>query len=670
MAACGRSPPGSGPVVLYPSIPASIISELENAFETVHPHVDLQVYRAGITLVHESAQEVVIFAVHTERQLHLAPGVTRPLDGILDVEALRGGQVLVQHHLRQISHPASAEEAMQRGGVPSYLAAPLIVQDKLIGALALGFETPDGPLAEHLDVVAEIAGQIAMTLQQARLRANLQNERTRLRTTVERVPEGLVLLDADRRILVANPAARDCLPELVDRPRGDTLESLGCHPLDDLLEGNRDDIPRETELPGPTHRVLELLVRPVGDGDHQDQGWVLTARDVTQEREAQEYAHRQERLAAVGQLAGGIAHDFTNFLTSMMLYSNLILRDQDLPLHLKPAAETIIAECVRASDLIRRILDVSRRFPMALQRVDLVEFLGEVLQILESTFPETINLVTEIEPSTCPIQAYPTRIQQVVANLATNARDAMPGCGELTISLSSETTSPGDEKLVTGMPTGDWVRLAVSDTGTGMTADVKDRIFEPFFTTKEPGAGTGLGLAQVYGIVTHRHGLINPETEPGQGTAVYVYLPVPEPTEADQPEAPPAAATAGSGETVLLVEDHDAIRDAGRRVLEHLGYRAILAANGEEALDLLRTTSVDLVITDIVTPRMGGQDLRRALADTQAGLPVVAITGRAVDRDYQELGDLGSSDILIKPLDPTGMARTIRPLLDESSDAS
>jgi len=233
MAACGRSPPGSGPVVLYPSIPASIISELENASETGHPHVD----RAGITLVHESAQEVVIFAVHTERQLDLAPGVTRPLHGILDVEALRGGQVLVQHHLRQISHPASAEEAMQRGGVPSYLAAPLIVQDKLIGALALGFETPDGPLAEHLDVVAEIAGQIAMTLQQARLRADLQNERTPLRTTVERVPEGLVLLDADRRILVANPAARDCLPELVDRPRGDTLESLGCHPLDDLLEG-------------------------------------------------------------------------------------------------------------------------------------------------------------------------------------------------------------------------------------------------------------------------------------------------------------------------------------------------------------------------------------------------------------------------------------------------
>ncbi len=510
----------------------------------------------------------------------------------------------------------------------------------------------------------KIAQLEAVALRQARLSAELATERRRLETTVEYIPAGILLLDAEQRILVANPAAQRYLPILTDASKGDVLAHLADRPLEGLLASSPEGLWHEIEIPGPPHRVFEVLARPVAEKKRPPEGWVLAVRDVTEERKSQERVQQQERLAAVGRLAGGIAHDFNNFLGTIMLYGNMLLYDADLSPELASAAETIVAECGRASDLVGQILDFSRRSAMEVQSVDLVSFLGEVLEILRNTLPENIRLITEIAPDTCLVHADPTRIQQVMMNLAINARDAMAEGGDLRVVISRTTVASSEDAPVAGMDPGAWVCLAVSDTGTGMTEEVKGRIFEPFFTTKERGEGTGLGLAQVYGIVTHHGGFIEVETEPDVGTTFYVYLPVHEAGQEEVAEEVSSLAS-GRGEVVLLVEDHENLRKAGRQTLEALGYRALTAANGREALDTLQEAAVDLVITDVVMPDMGGEALMQALSEMYPDLPVLAFTGYRFKEDHQRLREAGFAEVLLKPLDASILARAMRRALDE-----
>jgi signal transduction histidine kinase len=202
-----------------------------------------------------------------------------------------------------------------------------------------------------------------------------------------------------------------------------------------------------------------------------------------------------------------------------------VRRADDLAPHLVPAVETIIAESARASDLVQQILDFSRPSALKVESVDLVSLLNKALDVLDTTLPEDVDLVTAMEAESCPVEADPTRLHQVVMNLINNARDAMPDGGCLRIALSPLTVKPDGDPPVAGMEPGDWARLTVSDDGVGMTEEVKARIFEPFFTTKGRGEGTGLGLAQVYGIVEQHAGHIDVETEPGVGSAFHVYLP-------------------------------------------------------------------------------------------------------------------------------------------------
>jgi two-component system cell cycle sensor histidine kinase/response regulator CckA len=253
-------------------------------------------------------------------------------------------------------------------------------------------------------------------------------------------------------------------------------------------------------------------------------------RYAIERKQAKEHMQRQERLAAVGQLAGGIAHDFNNFLTSIMLHTHILTHMQDVPSEAKSIAETITSESHRAAQLVRQILDFSRRSMMETKPIDLAAFLNETVNILRKTLPENIQLLVEAEGGEYIVKADPTRIQQVVMNLALNARDAMPHGGKLRISLSKVQTMPGEQLDVaemwsTDMPPGKWVCLAISDTGVGMTEKTQAHLFEPFFTTKGL-EGTGLGLAQVYGIVKQHGGYIGVDTELGRGTTFRIYLPV------------------------------------------------------------------------------------------------------------------------------------------------
>lgn len=252
-------------------------------------------------------------------------------------------------------------------------------------------------------------------------------------------------------------------------------------------------------------------------------------RYAIERKQAEEHLQQQERLAAVGQLAGGIAHDFNNFLTSIMLHTHILTHMEDVPEKAKSIAETITSESRRAAQLVRQILDFSRCSMVETEAIDLAVFLNETVNILRKTLPESIQLLVETEGDKYVVKADPTRVRQIVMNLALNAQDAMPQGGKLRIALSKVQTIPGEQLDVaetwsTNMPPEEWVCLAVSDTGVGMTEKTRSHLFEPFFTTKG-SKGTGLGLAQVYGIVKQHEGYIGVDTELGRGTTFRIYLP-------------------------------------------------------------------------------------------------------------------------------------------------
>jgi signal transduction histidine kinase/ActR/RegA family two-component response regulator len=526
-----------------------------------------------------------------------------------------------------------------------------------------------------------------------RLLAQIQGQARQVQQIVDTVPEGVLLLSTGGQVMLTNPTAVENLAVLANAKVGDILTHLGDCSLEELLASPPRGLWHEVTVDEPAPQHFEVIAKPVETG-LTTQGWVLVIRDVTQEREVQQRLHRQEQLAVVGQLAGGIAHDFNNLLTTIMLYAQMPLGKgrQDLSPNTTRALETILTESRRAAELVQQILDFSRRSPIQLHSVDLGPFIKDAVRVLERTIPENIGLQVEVEPeghivpdgaeaTLLTVNADPTRIQQVLMNLVVNARDAMPEGGELSIGLSRVEVRSDEAPPVAGMDAGDWVCLTISDTGTGISPEAQLHLFEPFFTTKKPGKGTGLGLAQVYGIVTQHGGHIGVETEVGKGTTFRIYLPASE-KEEDVADEEVLSIPEGQGETILLVEDNVTLREGGQSLLESLGYQVLTAANGGEALQVFeaeggvdpeqippgsdrRSRKIDLVITDLVMPEMGGRELIRELKKQAPDIKVLATTGYVMQEDLETLEKEGFLDVVHKPFDVDTLAQMIRQILDE-----
>jgi PAS domain S-box-containing protein len=514
----------------------------------------------------------------------------------------------------------------------------------------------------HCGFAHDITERKRLEEERERLLAQVREQAQQVQQIIDTVPEGVLLLDADMRVIVANPVAARDLTVLAGAEAGDTLTHLGDRPLAQLLARPPRGFWHEVVAEGSTPRHFEIIAKAVEAGSTVG-GWVLVIRDVTREREVEQQALQQERLAAVGQLAGGIAHDFNNLLTTILLYAHLPLGKHDLPPDVTRSLEAILEEAKRAASLVSQILDFSRRSPIKTQPLDLGPLVEETAQMLRRVLPENIRLDVGVDADNHVVDADPTRIQQVVMNLALNARDAMPEGGELRVALSRAGIRPGANPPVLGMPAGEWVCLTVADTGTGLSDEVQSHLFEPFFTTKPPGKGTGLGLAQVHGIVMQHKGHIGVETEAGKGTAFSIYLPA-HPGEAEEAAGEIAASPQGRGETILLVEDNAGLREASRRILESLGYRVLAAADGGEALAVCQSAGIDLVITDLVMPEVGGRELVQELRKTRPDLKALAITGYVLQQDVDELRREGFLDVVHKPFDVDAMARMVRRVLD------
>jgi nitrogen-specific signal transduction histidine kinase/CheY-like chemotaxis protein len=391
---------------------------------------------------------------------------------------------------------------------------------------------------------------------------------------------------------------------------------------------------------------------------------VLSLDDVTETRDVQVRAQTQDRLAAIGQLAAGIAHDFNNLLAVIVLHAEMGLLQGELSPRLRDYLGTILNQANRAGDLVQQVLDFSRRAVLERRPLRLGPFVAEQARLLARTLPESIAVCFADEEVDYTVSADPTRLQQVIVNLALNARDAMIDGGDLCFALELIDAEGAEGGPLPELREGRWVRLSVRDTGHGIPAQVLPHIFEPFYTTKAP-LGTGLGLAQVHGIVKQHEGEIDVVSEAGVGTTFALYLPA---IEAAPPEPPPTTEDAlplGHGETVLVVEDDAAVRMALVASLEQLDYQPAEARNGREALGVMarRGEEIALVLSDLIMPEMGGRALQAALREQGFTAPVVFLSGHPMDLEPLPAGAESPAPWLQKPVNLESLARLLARIL-------
>lgn len=488
-------------------------------------------------------------------------------------------------------------------------------------------------------------------------------EAQRLQQILDTMPEGVLLLDPVCRILNMNPTAEKLLPALTSAQKGDVLSEMGGRPLERLLQAAPQDYSWQEVASASGERLFELIGQPIKMGTVAN-GWVVILRDVTEERKRQQHLQMQQRLATVGQLAAGIAHDFNNIMAVISLYGDLLTKNpeherRDYYLH------TISEQAKHAARLISQILDFSRRSVMTRSKLDLRPFVKEAVKLLQRTLPETIEFHFDEPVGAYLVEADPTHLQQVLMNLALNARDAMPAGGALQIALTDFTLLAGEHAPVPDMAPGYWVCLSITDSGHGIPAQAIPHLFEPFFTTKKPGEGTGLGLAQVYGIVKQHNGEIAVSSEVGVGSTFTIYLPAVELVAKTAVPPQTSQLKKGGGQTILLVEDNEMPRNAIAEVLEILDYKVVQANNGAEALHLFaaHTHGIDLVLTDMVMPKMGGAELYAQLKALNQDVKVVVITGYPLEESGQKLLSQGIVAWIQKPFSTERLADIVHEVL-------
>jgi PAS domain S-box-containing protein len=502
----------------------------------------------------------------------------------------------------------------------------------------LCFEAVATNLLSHAAVDGVLVNMRDIT-ERKRLEADLVNAAEAWRRTVDGIRDALCLLDRDRRILRCNKA----MAALCGRPFEDLMGHTPC----EFIHGDKEpvkDCPvprlgsaggRETAEFETKGRRLQVVVDPVFDAAGNVEGAVHVITDVTERRALEAQLAQSQKMEAVGQLAGGVAHDFNNIL-SVILSTATILKDEEPPgSTIVPDLKEIIKAGERGATLARQLLTFSRRRPVSLAPVDLSSLVNNLWRLLQRLIGEDIALHLRLDPAIGEIEADPGGIEQVVMNLAVNARDAMPRGGELFVETKRAVFDEEYVRQHAGAAVGEYALLLVSDTGTGMTPEVKERIFEPFFTTKEAGKGTGLGLSTVFGIVKQHNGHVFVYSQPGRGTTFKVAFPLlmsqgqttAKPAEQVDPDA------LRGNETVLVVEDDPCVRRSVCRILGKFGYRLVEAEDGAEGIEKLRSAAapIDLLLTDVVLPKLSGSELAAKLGEISPKTKVLFMSGYTDD---------------------------------------
>jgi len=508
----------------------------------------------------------------------------------------------------------------------------------------------------------------------------LRQANDRLETLIASAPLAIYSTDAAGAVQTWNPAAARLFgwtaSEVVGRPLPTVPEENGaqCTGLRRRVMGgeslNGVEVVRRKKDGTPV--TASLSAAPLRDAEGRVTGILTLIQDVTDVKRLEQQFFQAQKMEAVGRLAGGVAHDFNNLLTAILGSTDLLL--ESLPADhpgREEAVETRKA-ALRAADLTRQLLAFSRQQVLAPRVLDLNEVVANMDRMLQRLIGEDVELRTVLARDLGAVRADPGQLEQVIVNLAVNARDAMPHGGSLTIETANVALAEAYMAAHSVVEPGSYVLLAVSDTGSGMDAAVQARVFEPFFTTKPKGQGTGLGLATVYGIVKQSGGYIWLYSELGRGTTFKVYLPrIDAPVESTRP-APVIPASLRGSEAILLVEDQEEVRKLVRRMLEGRGYRVLVAASGHEALRLAeqQAGAIHLLVTDVVMPGMSGREVALLLAPTHPTMKVLYLSGYT-DESVVRHGILEPGvAFLQKPFTAETLARKVREVLDSDHPRS
>ncbi|WP_225889909.1 hybrid sensor histidine kinase/response regulator [Indioceanicola profundi] len=530
----------------------------------------------------------------------------------------------------------------------------------------------------------EDGGQRTVTLirqagDTAELRMQLAREQHRFSRFFEFAPIGIALVDPDLKLVDCNQTFQSFAAKSLDEIRGKSVALLV--PRDQRADfvarlsavgGGGDvtpDQPLEVRIGGAGGPVVNIYVRRFdAEGDLGVPGLILHVVDMTGQKNLEAQFAQSQKMQAIGQLAGGVAHDFNNLLTAMIGFCDLLL------LRHKPGDHSFIdimqikQNANRAANLVRQLLAFSRQQTLQPRVLNITDVLGELSNLLRRLIGENIELRMVHGRDLGLVKVDQGQLEQVIINLAVNARDAMAGGGRLTITTSNFSAEKPVNRQTEVMPPGDYVVVEVQDTGCGIPKENLQRIFEPFFSTKEIGSGTGLGLSTVYGIVRQTGGFVFVDSVPGEGATFSIFLPrhvetVQTAAAAEAKERTPADLT-GMG-TILLVEDEDAVRVFGARALRNKGYHVMEARHAEQALELLRKDGVqiDLIITDVVMPQMDGPTLIKEVRKFRPEIKVIFISGYTEDRFRSAMDDGETLEFLPKPFSLKQLASKVKEVM-------
>jgi two-component system, cell cycle sensor histidine kinase and response regulator CckA len=606
---------------------------------------------------------------------------------VLELVAMRGRDALELHGSRAARGDGLAWRAMSEGrlvvsedyqadengasmfkgrGIQAGMSAPVHEAGRPVGSLTVASYQPGRRYSSiERDMLLAFADHASLALSDARSiqamrEADAARIQARFRSLVNSSSDMITVIDSGGQIVFASPSVERALVLPESGYEGTPLELL-IHPDDRsraiefiaaVARENAPGKPVEWRMRAADGTWMDVETTATGQLDDPDvQGIVLNSRNVTERKRLEAQLRQSQRLESVGQLAGGIAHDFNNFLSVIRGYARFLIEAMDEEEPLRSDAVEIDKAAERASRLTSQLLVFSRAEVVQRRVIDLADVLGGLTSLLARTVGENVSFQTEVERPLRRVEADATQMEQVLVNLVVNARDAMPSGGELRIELSNaDGTLDG----------ADAVRLTVRDTGDGMTAEVVERAFEPFYTTKPKGEGTGLGLATVYGIVTQTNGMIEIHSAPGAGTTIEVLLPATDAEPAGQPASAEGADGAQRGETILVVEDEDAVRRLTCRILTREGYTVLEAPDGRHALDTWdeHPGQIDLLLTDVVMPGMSGKELAERL-----GIEPVFMSGYTDDVISRH--GMDGLRLVQKPFDAQTLLGAVRSALDD-----
>jgi PAS domain S-box-containing protein len=571
------------------------------------------------------------------------------------------------------SHPPPGDELFERlvrlaaDPAPARFEAPSPALGGWWEVLAYPF--PEGLTAYLRDVTPRKQEEGALRAAEERFRLLVEGTRD----------YAIILLGPDGHVTSWTPGA--------ERMDGyEAREILGRHyacffPTEDVRAGKPEKCLRAARARGQLEyqgwRVrkdgsrfwADVLLTALDDGAGRLRAFSEVTRDASERKHLEQRVTQAQKMEAIGRLAGGVAHDFNNLLTAILGYSELALDSLHAGDPLRELLEEVRKAGHRAADLTRQLLAFSRQQTLAPRVLDLGALVADMEKMLRRLIGEDVQLVTALAPGLGLVKADPSQIEQVLMNLAVNARDAMPWGGKLVIETANVQLDEAYAAAHAEVRPGRYVLLAVSDTGEGMDEETRHHIFEPFFTTKESGKGTGLGLATVYGILRQSGGSVSVYSEPGRGTTFKVYLPRVEEAGPAPPARPGIADLPLGNETLLLVEDEDAVRALARTVLQTAGYHVLEARQGSEALALgeQHAGRIDLLVTDVVMPQMSGRDLADRLAALQPDFRVLYLSGYPVNAIAQHGVLEPGTAFLQKPFTPGQLARKVREVLDTAA---